>query len=390
MARVLLIAPQPFYEPRGTPINVRQMCRALCAAGHEVELATYPIGQPVAIPGLRIRRALPIPGIREVPIGFSLRKLALDLSLALLVLRLLLFRRYDVVHAVEEAALLALPCTWFGARLIYDLDSLISDQLRYSGVLEAPWLLARVRALERLALRRSRAAITVCRSLSDAVRALHPSAQVFQIEDAPLDETLREPEPARVEALRQELGLVGRPLAVYTGNLEGYQGLELLLDAMQRVAQQLPDAACVVVGGAGASLAAFRAALAARGLADHVLAVGAQPPDEISEWMALGHALVSPRTQGENTPLKLYTYMRALRPIVATKLATHTQVLDPSCALLCEPDADALAAGLCAALAEPAAHRGLALAARKRVEDEYSAEAFARKLLAAYASVLRG
>jgi len=75
MARILLVAPQPFYEPRGTPMNVREMCRVLCGAGHEVELATYPIGAPVSIPGLRIRRALCIPGIRQVPIGFSLRKL---------------------------------------------------------------------------------------------------------------------------------------------------------------------------------------------------------------------------------------------------------------------------------------------------------------------------
>ncbi len=390
MARILLVAPQPFYEPRGTPMNVREMCRVLCGAGHEVELATYPIGAPVSIPGLRIRRAPGIPGIRQVPIGFSLRKLALDASLALLVFRLLLTRRYDVVHAVEEAAFIALPFTWLGQRLICDLDSLISDQLRYSGALASPRLLRAVRALERLALRRSSAAITVCRALTDAARALHPQARLFQIEDTPLAEALREPEPARVAALREELALQGRPVAVYTGNLESYQGIDLLLDAFAQLAERLPDAACVLVGGDPAKLPAFRSALAARGLANRVLAVGARAPQEMPEWMALGDALVSPRSQGENTPLKIYTYMRAGRPIVATALPTHTQVLDPSCAVLCEPNAGAFADALARVLEEPERFRALACAARKRVDDEYSPEAFARKLLAAYAEVLRG
>ena len=43
--RILLIAPQPFFTQRGTPINVRQMAQTLSEAGHEVHLATYPMGE---------------------------------------------------------------------------------------------------------------------------------------------------------------------------------------------------------------------------------------------------------------------------------------------------------------------------------------------------------
>ena len=107
--RILLIAPQPFFAQRGTPINVRQMVQVLCEAGHDVHLATYPMGEPVVVPGLHIHRALAVPGVRDVPIGFSWRKIALDLSLALTVWRLLASRRFDVVHAVEESVFFALP-----------------------------------------------------------------------------------------------------------------------------------------------------------------------------------------------------------------------------------------------------------------------------------------
>jgi len=387
--RVLLIAPQPFYEPRGTPMNVLQMCRVLTAAGYKVDLATYPIGETREMDGLTLRRALPVPGISAVPIGFSKRKIALDLSLALLVLWLLFTRRYDVVHAVEESVFLALPFKWFGANLIYDLDSLISHQLEYSGAVKSKALLALIRGCERFALARSSAAITVCRALTESARTLHATVPIFQVEDTPLDEALRDPLPEEVEALRELHGLCDRRVVVYTGNLESYQGIDLLLEAAPLVRERVPEVAIVLVGGDPAQVEVFRRQVSDCGLVGSVVAVGAQPPAAMPEWMALGEALVSPRSQGENTPLKIYTYMRAERPIVATNLETHTQVLDASCAVLCRPTADDFAEGIARVLEDPETHAEIARAARKRVESEYSFEAFGRKLLAAYESLER-
>ena len=76
--------------------------------------------------------------------------------------------------------------------------------------------------------------------------------------------------------------------------------------------------------------------------------------------------------------------LRAERPIVATNLETHTQVLDDSCAVLCQPSADDFSDGIARVLEDPEAHAEIARAARKRVESEFSFEAFGRKLLAAY------
>ena len=62
---------------------------------------------------------------------------------------------------------------------------------------------------------------------------------------------------------------------------------------------------------------------------------------------------------GTNTPLKIYSYLRSNRPIVATRLVTHTQVLDDTCACLVEPTADALAAGLRRMIEHPEARRAV-------------------------------
>jgi len=386
--RILLIAPQPFFAQRGTPINVRQMAQTLSEAGHEVHLATYPMGEPVNMPGLVVHRALPIPGIRTVPIGFSWRKVALDALLALRVWMLLAGPRFDVVHAVEESVFFALPPARLrGIPVIYDLDSWMSDQLAYVGRVSNPAILRFLRAMERAALRRSSLALTVSASLSEAVHLMEPGVPVAQIEDSPIDEALRAPDPVRIASLRQEFGLGKRPAIVYTGNLEVYQGIELLLPAFARVASVRADAVLVLVGGSPAQIETVRARAASLGIDQRVLLTGQRPADEMPEWMGMGVALVSPRLHGGNTPLKLFSYMWSAVPIVATNLPTHTQVLDPSCAMLCVPTAEEFANGMLAVLDDPTRFASLGAAARARVARDYSRDAFRRKLLAAYASI---
>ena len=79
--RILVVAPQPFYEDRGTPIAVRQVLQALGELGRSVDLLTFPIGTDVGIPGLRIFRSANPFGFERVPIGLSFRKVILDVPL---------------------------------------------------------------------------------------------------------------------------------------------------------------------------------------------------------------------------------------------------------------------------------------------------------------------
>ena len=389
--RILLIAPQPFFAQRGTPINVRQMAQTLCEAGHEVHLATYPMGEPVSIPGLVIHRALPIPGVRTVPIGFSWRKVALDVSLALRVWPLIAARRFDVVHAVEESVFFALPAARLrGIPVIYDLDSWMSDQLAYGGRVKNHTILTLLRWMERRALHRASLAITVSASLSDAVRSMEPNVRVAQIEDCPLEEALRAPDLSSVALLRERFAIEQRKAIVYTGNLESYQGIELLLDAFALVARARADAVLVLVGGSPAQIDATRARAASLGVGERVVLTGQRPASEMPEWMGMGDVLVSPRIHGGNTPLKLFSYMWSAVPIVATDLPTHTQVLDASTAVLRAAAPDAMASGLLAVLDDPVRFAPIGTAARARVMRDYSREAFSRKLLAAYDSIAPG
>src|SRR5512138_1318858 len=229
--RVLFLAPQPFFEVRGTPLAVLHLTRALAALGHEVDLLTFPQGQPAPSDGVRHLRSLRLP-VGRVKAGASLAKMTLDLPFLAEATARLASRRYHVVHAVEEAAHLIAPIARvLRVPLVMDVDSSIPDQLRYSGFAKRGPLLWLAEALERHALRHSVAAITVCSALTNGVRVRAPGLPVFQVEDPPLADRNEPPPAESVAALRSELSLTSARVVLYSGNFEPYQGVELLLEA---------------------------------------------------------------------------------------------------------------------------------------------------------------
>jgi len=388
-ARVLLVAPQPFFRATGTPINVLLMCRALTEGGLEVHLATLPYGSDVALPGLVVHRVPRLPGIGAVPVGFSGPKLLYDLLLAAAVLRLLARQRFVAVHAIEEAAFYAIPLARrFGVAGIADIDSDLPQQLRDHASRLGRWLARPAAWLQRRTLRRAAGALSVARHMTEVARATNPRLPVFEIKDVPLEEALRPPDPERMAVYRARLGLEGKRLVVYTGNYDRRQGLEELIQAMAAVVRRHPDAALLVVGGEPAQVRALQGQVDAAGLAAAVRLIGQQPPETMADYMGLAELLVSPRLEPYATPLKIFSYMASGRPIVATDLPTHSQVLDGTTALLVAPTGQGLAAGICATFDDPVAAARRAGRARQLVHTRHNYATFKCELLAAYAAIL--
>ena len=384
--RVLLVAPQPFFSIAGTPLNISNMCRVLTGIGYEIHLATLPMGRDLVMPGLIYHRVARIPGLDHVPLGFSFAKLAYDLLLAARVVHLLRRERFAAVHAIEEAALFAAPIArWFRTPMVVDLDLDICGQLLGNELRFVRALAALARPLRRLALRRSTCAITVAGELTRLVRAESPGTPVFEIKDVPGEELMRPADPDAVERLRRELGLPVERLIVYTGNFDRRQGVEALVDAMPLVRARFPDSVLLLVGGEPHQIETLNGRAARSGVEGAVRLIGKRPVDQMPEFMALASVLVSPRLEPYVTPLKIYAYMASARPIVATDLPTHTDVLDLNSAILASPSAEGLAEGIVRAFNEPARSARLGLRARQLVERDHTYEAFKAKLADVYA-----
>ena len=384
-----MIAPEPFFEPRGTPFSEFHRIRALLELGHTVDLVTYPFGQEVTMPGLRVFRCVRPPFIHEVRIGPSLPKIALDATLALTTLRRALSERYDAVHSHEEAGMLGvLLAGVLGVPHLYDMHSSLPQQLTNFAYTRSRAITRAFEWMERFVIRRSRVVIVICPQLADTVRAIDRAVPAVLIENAPGAGDSHT--DASGDSVRPALGLSrAAPLAVYTGTFEAYQGLDLLFNAAALVVKARPDVRFVLAGGRPEQIEHARADAAARGVANQVVFAGQRTAEEIPEYLAAADVLVSPRSQGTNTPLKIYQYLRSGRPIVATRLLTHTQVLDDEVAILTEATAEGFADGILRTLADPVRAREVGVRAKRLAETKYSYEAYLNRTQQACA-VLEG
>ena len=135
-----MIAPEPFFEPRGTPFSEFHRIRALTALGHQVDLVTYPFGEDVEMPGLRIFRCARPPFVRRVKIGPSLAKIPLDLQLMLTALRRALADRYDAIHSHEEGGLIGIVIAEaMRVPHLYDMHSSLPQQLTNFAFSRSPF-----------------------------------------------------------------------------------------------------------------------------------------------------------------------------------------------------------------------------------------------------------
>jgi glycosyltransferase involved in cell wall biosynthesis len=358
------------------------LLEVLAAQGHQIDVLTFPGGEDPKIPNCRVLRISAPAWTLGMRPGFSLKKLACDAVMLGTCLARVRRERYDLVHAVEESAFIARLCKeLFGVPYVYDMDSGLAQQM----VDRFP-LLARVRRLldacERLAVRGSLGTLAVCGSLEDQARACHPGGLVARLEDVSLLGAGAGSASGIPELFPPDWR--DDPKIVYVGNLQAYQGIDLLLAAFARALAEVPRARLVVVGGEEERIAYYQGEAARLGIAGHVRFTGPRPLAELGDSLRQATVLVSPRVHGTNTPMKVYSYLDSGRPLLATRLPTHTQVLDDEVALLVDPTPEAMGKGIARLLQDEVLRERLAANARWFAQAELTPEAFRRKLLAFY------
>ena len=382
--RILMVAPQPFFEPRGAPFSVYHRIRAYGMLGHAVDLATYPIGQDVELPGLTIHRTRPLPFLKRVKVGPSLAKLPLDALLFFKAFGMLMRRRYDCIHTNQEAGLIgAVLGTLFRTPHIFDMHADMAEELVNFKFTDSSFLVQTMRAMERVMVRSSRVVIAAYPELIDTVDELAPGKPVVMIEN--LAVAAEEAEKvadastlAAVRRLRKEFDLPkGRgPVLVYTGTFEAYQGLETLVESIPDVLQAFPNATYLLVGGLPEQVAKIATLVQQLGIEKSVRLPGRRPTEEMIAFMQLGDILLSPRSEGTNTPLKLYSYLHAGKPTLATNILSNTQVMTAETAVLVAPTSAALAEGAQQLLADADLQQRLGNNARTIAIQKYSYESF--------------
>ncbi len=392
-AKLLVIAPQPFFQPRGTPFSVYYRTMITTQLGFEVDLLAYGEGQDVEMESLNIFRTPRFKFLGDVKIGPSALKLFLDIFIFAKMVWLLTTRKYSVVHAHEEAVFFAtLLKPIYRYKLIYDMHSSLPQQLSNFEFSKSKWLITVFEKLERWALKKSDGIITICPDLQEYVNSvLGEVPHHFLIENSIFDPVLLSGastnvnNKAETDVASQVMGKVeelGRegPMAVYAGTLESYQGIEILIEAMKTVKESNPRYRLAIVGGTTDQVTHFRGLVDRFGLAEQVWMHERLPQAVASQVLSKATVLVSPRSAGTNTPLKVYEQLASGKPLVATNIYSHTQVLNENVCFLSEPDGKSFGEALLQAFTDETGAKQRVVNATRLYRTSYSKNAYIGKM----------
>lgn len=378
--RVLLLAPHPFYQDRGTPIDVHLVLRVLSERPRTtVDVVTYHEGEDVDLPNVHLHRSQQLPGLDDIRPGFSMKKVVADILLFFKAWRLVRENDYDLVHAGEEAVFFAMFFRgMYDLPYAYDLDSSIAQQL----VEQKPSLVAFSAMfdwMERQAVQGSLINFPVCNALAELCRE-NGSKKTVTLHDI---SQLGDPDDAEPERLRREIDADG-PVFLYVGNLEPYQGIDLLLASFQMAQRRDPALTLVIIGGSAEDIEHYRGRAVELGIEKNTVFLGPRPFDHLGDYLAGANVLVCPRIEGINTPMKIFPYLHSGRPVLATDLRTHNQILTDDEAFLAPANAEGFAKGMLRLAHDPSLRERLGRNGRAFVERNHTFEAHRERLNEAY------
>lgn len=356
--RILMIAPTSFFGDYGCHVRILEEARALQRLGHHVTIVTYRNGRDV--PGLDIRRTLPIPWRRHYEVGSSRHKIVFDALLGLKTLQVLSRERFDVIHGhLHEGALIGLVLgRLFRLPVIFDFQGSLTEEmidhkfLQRDGVVHQ--LMHRLEkwidhSVQYTLTSSNNAEQILVRDFACDPERIRPLPDCVDISTfSPLSES----EMTMRSAERVRLGIPhDAQVIVYLGLLAEYQGTSLLLEAMQKVRSQRPSVYLLLMGFPGIDY--YKAMAQNLGVADRVVFTGKIPYEDAPSYLKLGDVAVSPKLSATEGAGKLLNYMALGLPTVSFDTPVAHEYLGGHGVFAQKGDASSLADALIALFDNP-------------------------------------
>jgi D-inositol-3-phosphate glycosyltransferase len=295
-------------------------------------------------------------------------------------------RPFDLVHAQHYggATRALTACRRQGWPMVYEIHSLLGDEVERDR-LGRGLVFRTYRAMERGVLRHAAAIIALGEPVKDVVvrekgvpaervSVIYPGIDLGEYNDS-------QP-PASIAGIHPKHNVI-----MYVGSIvHPNQGVPVLIEALPRVFEAMPEARCVLVGGPAEAGAAYRAQLGEHG--DRLVVLTGQTPSQVVALTRRADVLVHSRLacrENYSVQSKLAVYLAAGRPIVATDFADYRKLLrDTGAGLLTPVDPSALAGAIVRVLSEPDLAARLAAATRPVAEEYFGMNRNADRYLNVY------
>jgi len=387
-----MLAACPFPANHGTPGSIREMAEAVCSVGHEVHIVTYHFGEDIVVRGPRLHRITPLTNEESVVVGPTSRRPLYDLQMVFKTLQVIRDHRPHLLHAHGyEAALAAWLCRLAtGLPMVYSGHNTMADELPTYRFIRPQFLAqALARALDVLVPRLGDLCLPHSANIQQFFHHMGLRGRTEKIVNFGIDvDWIARGDCAN---LRQRHGLGGEPVVLYTGVLDEFQRIDLLLGAMTHVLKAEPTARLLVVVSIPQEkhLSRIRREAGNLGILDHIIFTDPQRLESVRNYLQVADVAVVPRPQAPGFPIKLLNYMAASRPCALFTSSASTGLVHRQNCLLASPDsAEALAGAILELIGDPALAQRLGCNAYTFVGEQHDRLAIARKVCATYYRVL--
>ena len=252
--------------------------------------------------------------------GPSTEKFLLDFHLLRLLCRVIREEKIDIIHAHNyEGALVGIMAKWLtGKPLLYNAVNLMTNELASYRFIRPTWLAnALARGLDWFTPIFPDHIMAVSQELRDwFVTHGVPAAKVDMVPPGIEPDLFAHAAP---EKFRQQYGLNGRPVVMYTGVLSAFQRVDYLLRAFAVTLKAQPDALLLMVSPLVSESDETQHKRLAQELeiSNSVIWIVPHALEDLPSYLALADVTVVPRPECPGHPIKLLNYMFAGKPIVS-------------------------------------------------------------------------
>jgi glycosyltransferase involved in cell wall biosynthesis len=389
VARILFIAPTPYFSDRGCHVRIYEEVTSLNRLGHETVICTYHLGKET--PGVRTVRTPVVPWYRKTSAGPSYHKLYIDAMLMFQIRKTILSFRPDLLHAhLHEGVILAgLFKKWFSLPLVADLQGSMTGEMVDHHFMKPGSISYRVfHRLERWSYQ-----------IPDEIFTSSGESRNYFIEDFGVPKEKIRVVPDAVEsasyerefdreAFRNRLGVPRNRLVVgFLGLLTEYQGVDLLLETIPEVRKGVPEVHFLLMGYPNEEK--YRDRTVKMGISEAVTFTGRVDYFQIGDYLRACDVGVSPKISKTEANGKLFNYMAAGLPSVVFDTPINREILGDAGIYADYGNSRSLAVRLIEILRNPE-ERGMAgVRLREKAKAHCSWESSAKLIENCYVDLLR-
>ncbi|WP_068254836.1 glycosyltransferase family 4 protein [Janibacter corallicola] len=382
MSRVVYVSTDPgvpVFGRKGASVHVQSLVRELVRRGHEVHLVTARVGgrTPRGLEDVVVHELAPVTGADGAEREASARISAESVLEVLDGLREvggpdLVMERY----ALWSDATMRW-CAEQGVPSVLEVNApLIDEQAEHRVLADRD----RAESIAERAFGAATSIVCVTPAVADWVAARVSDDRHVHVVANGVD--TRRVRPLEVPAAPP----AGEFTVGFVGTLKPWHGVEVLVRAFARLADTVTGARLRVVGD-GPQREVIRTLVADLGIGDRVDLVGPVDPEEMPRQLAAMDVAVAPYPELADfyfSPLKIYEYLAAGLPVVASAIGEVPELLDDGdLGILVTPGSVAELAAVLAGLAsEPAIREDLGRSARRAAVERHDWSCVLDRILA--------